>query len=64
MAVRHDGRMRALYERVKRRRRSGKAIVTMVCKMLKIIWFMLTMREPYQSRNERRYVVKPKSFIR
>ena len=63
-AVRHDERMRRFYERVKRRRGDGKAIVAVACKMLKIIWFMLKRREPYQSRNERRYGVKLKSLDR
>jgi len=61
-AVRHDERMRRFYERVKRRRGDGKVIVAVACKMLKIIWFMLTRREPYMSRNERRYGVKLKSL--
>jgi len=30
-------------------------LVAVAAKMLKIIWFMLTRREPYQSRNERLY---------
>ena len=63
-AVRHDERMRRFYERVKRRRGDSKAIVAVACKMLKIIWFTLTRREPYQSRNERRYGVKLKSLDR
>jgi len=63
-AVRHDERMRAFYERVKRRRGDGKAVVAVACKMLKIIWFMLRRREAYQSRNERRYGRKLKSFGR
>jgi len=62
VAVKHDGRMRSFYERVERRRGDGKAIVAVACKMLKIIWFMLTQREAYQSRNERRYGVKLKSL--
>jgi len=64
VAVRYDGRMRGFYERVKRRRGSGKAIVAVACKMLKVIWFMLKRREPYQSRNERRYGVKLKPLKR
>jgi transposase len=62
VAVRHDERMRGFYERVKRRRGDGKAVVAVACKMLKIIWFMLTRREAYQSRNEGRYGVKLKSL--
>ena len=50
-AVRHDARLKAFYERVKRRRGDGKAIVAVAAKMLKIIWFMLTRREPYRSRD-------------
>ena len=64
VAVRHDERRRGFYERVKRRRGSGKAVVAVACKMLKVIWFMLSRREPYQSRNERRYGVKLKSLVR
>jgi len=63
-AVRHDGRMMAFYERVKHRRGDGKAVVAVACKMLKIIWFMLSRREAYQSRNEGRYGVKLKSLGR
>jgi len=63
-AVRHDERMRVFYERVKRRRGDGKAVVAVACKMLKIIWFMLKRREPYQSRNEGRYGRKLKSLDR
>jgi len=62
VAVRHDERMRGFYERVKRRRGDGKAVVAVACKMLKVIWFMLTRREAYQSRNEGRYGVKLKSL--
>jgi len=56
--------MRGFYERIKRRRGNGKAIVAVACKMLKIILFMLKKREPYQSRNERRYGVKLKPLER
>ena len=64
VAVRHDERMRGFYERVKRRRGSGKAVVAVACKMLKVIWFMLFRRELYQSRNEGRYGVRLKSLVR
>ena len=63
-SVRHDERMRGFYERVKHRRGDGKAVVAVSCKMLKIIWFMLKRREPYQSRNEGRYGVKLNSLVR
>jgi transposase len=61
-AVRHDARMREFYMRVKRRQGDGKAIVAVACKMLKIIWFMLSKREPYLGRNEVRYRDKLKSL--
>ena len=64
VAVRHDERMRGFYERVKRRRGSGKAVVAVACKMLKIIWFMLTRREAYQGWNGGRYGVKLKMLER
>jgi transposase len=62
VAVNHDPRMRAFYERVKHRRGDQKAIVAVANKMLKIIWFMLTRREPYESRNEKRYQQKLNSI--
>jgi transposase len=55
VAVNHDSRLGEFYERVKRRRGNQKAIVAVACKMLKIIWTMLTRDEPYESRNQRRY---------
>jgi len=58
VAVNHDPRMRSFYERVKHRRGDQKAIVAVANKMLKITWFMLTRREPYESRNEKRYLQK------
>ena len=64
VAVRHDERMGGFYERVKRRRGDGKAVVAVACKMLKVIWFMLRWREVCQSRNERRYGVKLKMLVK
>jgi transposase len=58
VAVSHDVRMREFYERVKHRRGGQKAIIAVANKMLKITWFMLTRREPYESRNEKRYQQK------
>jgi len=49
---------------VKRRRGDQKAIVAVACKMLKIVWFMLTRREPYESRSGRIYERKLNSLIR
>jgi transposase len=57
-----DPRMRAFYERVAVRRGDQKAVVAVANKMLKIIWFMLTRREPYGSADERRYAEKLKSL--
>ena len=62
VAVNHDDRMRAFHERVKHRRGDQKAIIAVANKMLKITWFMLTRREPYESRNEKRYQKKLNSI--
>ena len=62
VAVNHDAKMRAFHERVKHRRGDQKAIIAVANKMLKIIWFMLTRKEPYQSRNEKRYHQKLNSI--
>jgi hypothetical protein len=56
----HDSRLGEFYERVKRRRGEQKALVAVRCKMLKIIWFMLTQKEPYQSMSARLYGKKLK----
>jgi transposase len=63
-AVNSDSRLGEFYERVKLRRGSQKAIVAVACKMLKIIWTMLTKRELYESRNQRRYDKKLNSVAR
>lgn len=63
MAIRFDEKMRGFYERVKYRRDDQKAIVAVACKMLKVIWFMLTRREPYESRDERLYGKKLNSLV-
>lgn len=60
IAVRHDERMRAFYERVAKRHGDQKATVAVACKMLKIVWFMLTRREAYGDANVRRYGEKLK----
>jgi len=64
VAVNHDERMRAFYERVKHRRGDQKAIIAVANKMLKIIWFMLKRREPYESTNRKRYERKLNSLAR
>ena len=57
-AVNHDERLRTFYERIKHRRGDQKAIIATANKMLKIIWTILTRKEPYQSRNQRLYQEK------
>ena len=49
----HDDRLRDFYERCKKRH-GGKhviAITHVANKMLRIIWAMLALREPYRSHN-------------
>jgi len=60
IAVRHDERLRAFYERVAKRHGDQKAAVAVACKMLKIVWFMLTRREVYEGADLRRYGEKLK----
>jgi transposase len=62
VAVTHDERMRSFHDRVKHRRGDQKAIIAVANKMLKITWFMLTRREPYESRNNKRYQQKLNSI--
>jgi hypothetical protein len=64
VAVNNDSRFGAFYERVKQRRGNQKAIVAVACKMLKIIWTMLTRKELYESRNQRRYEEKLNSVAK
>ena len=58
----HDARLRVFYERVKARRGDQKTVVALACKMLKIVWFMLTRKEEYESMNERRFAKKLNSL--
>jgi transposase len=62
IAVRHDDRMKAFYERVAKRRGDQKAAVAVACKMLKIAWFMLTRHETYGNVNVKRYGEKLKKI--
>ena len=55
VAVNHDQKMKAFYARVASRRGGQKAIIAVANKMLKIIWVILTRKEPYHGRNESRY---------
>ena len=57
-----DPRLKVFYERVAKRRGDQKAAVAVANKMLKIIWFMLTREEAYESVDEKRYAVKLKSL--
>ena len=57
VASMHDDRLKEFYERCKKRR-GGKhviAITHVANKMIRIIWAMLTLREPYKSHNVQRY---------
>jgi len=62
VAAVHDSRLRTFYERVRERRGDQKAVVALACKMLKIVWFMLTKREEYESANRKRFVKKLNSL--
>ena len=57
VAVRHDSRMKSVYESAKRRHAGKHAlgIVVVANKMLTIAWHMLTTKTPYMSHNERLY---------
>ena len=57
VAVRHDDRMKAVYESA-RKRHAGKhmlAIVVVANKMVNIMWHLLTTRTPYESRSRDLY---------
>jgi transposase len=62
VATVYDPRLKAFYERVAKRRGDQKAVVAVANKMLKIIWFMLTRKEPYESVDEGKYAKKLKSL--
>lgn len=61
-AVQYDDKLGDFYERVRSRRGDQKAAVAVACKMLKIIWFMLSRREAYGSANGKRYAKKLKKI--
>lgn len=48
--LRHDGQMRAWYNRIRRRRGSKIARVAMMRRLSTVLWHMLTQRRPYQRR--------------
>ena len=57
VASMHDDRLKEFYERCKKRH-GGKhviAITHVANKMMRIIWAMLTLKEPYKSHNVHRY---------
>ena len=62
VAARHDDKLKEFYERCKKRH-GGKHVITVTHvanKMIRIIWAILTFREPYKSRNVQRYGRKMK----
>ena len=63
VAAMHDDRMKAYYERVKKRQRPSVAITHIANKMLIIIWHMLTKNELYRGRNENLYRSKIKKVM-
>ena len=63
VAVMHDDRMKAYYERLKKRNRPSVAITHVANKMLTIIWHMLTRNELYRERNEDLYRAKIKRVM-
>lgn len=62
VAVLHDERLAGFYERVRARRGNQKAAVAVACKMLKIIWTMLTRHEAYHGVRWKRYGEKLKKI--
>ena len=60
VAVRHDDRLKLFYQNVKTRHGDNHSIaITHVAnKMARIIWKMLTAKEPYESHNAGRYAKK------
>ena len=63
VAAMHDDRMKAYYERIKKRQRPSVAITHVANKMLIIIWHMLTKNELYRGRNENLYRSKIKKVM-
>ena len=62
VAVRYDDRLKWFYQNAKARHGGNHpiAITHVANKMVRIIWKMLTAREPYESRNADRYARKLK----
>lgn len=49
--IRHDRRMKGIYERIRKRRGAKKAKIAVARHMLEIIWHMLTNGEEYRTQN-------------
>ena len=66
VAVRHDDRLKLFYQKAKARHGDNHpiAITHVANKMVRIIWKMLTAREPYESHNADRYAKKLKRMKR
>ena len=60
VAVRHDDRLKLFYQKAKTRHGGNHpiAITHVANKMVRIIWKMLTAKEPYESHNASRYAKK------
>ena len=52
-AVRHDARLKSLYEKYSKRKGEGKAVVAVAHEMTRIIYYMLKRNEPYRGENRR-----------
>jgi len=57
-ASQHDGELRRLYLRTRSRHGHQKAVVRVANKMLRIVWCMLSRREPYRGCKEGLYRAK------
>jgi len=60
----HDPEMKKLYQRTRARHGHQKAVIRVANKMLKIIWCMLTQREPYRDMRDGLYKSKLKRMER
>ena len=64
IAIRHDPRMKAIYERIAKRRGKQKAKIGVARHMLEIVWHMLTNMEEYRTKNDKMTQRKYKSMER
>ena len=58
VAMRHDPRMKAFYERLASKKGAAKATVAVAKEMLVVLWYMLTRRQLYNGLNKERYELK------